>query len=79
MNKQKQEDNAFSTSESPRFVKGGWSEYRCSNCQRKKNAEFRNLLLPDEDIFIGDGVSAKIPLWSIPAAKQMKAFIVDAQ
>ena len=41
----------------------------------KKNAEFRNLLLPDESIFIDDGVSAKIPLWSRPAAKQMKAFI----
>ena len=42
----------------------------------KKNAEFRNLLLPDENIFIDDGVSAKIPLWSRPAAKQMKAFVL---
>ena len=38
----------------------------------KANAEFRNLLLPDENIFIDDGVSAKVPLWSRPAAKQMK-------
>jgi site-specific DNA recombinase len=42
----------------------------------KANAEFRNLLLPDENIFIDDGVSAKVPLWSRPAAKQMKAFIL---
>ena len=28
----------------------------------KANAEFRNLLLPDENIFIDDGVSAKVPL-----------------
>ena len=34
----------------------------------KANAEFRNLLLPDENIFIDDGVSAKVPLWSRPAA-----------
>ena len=43
----------------------------------KANAEFRNLLLPDENIFIDDGVSAKVPLWSRPAAKQMKAFILS--
>ncbi|MDA8638687.1 recombinase family protein [Candidatus Poseidonia alphae] len=42
----------------------------------KANAEFRNLLLPDENIFIDDGVSAKVPLWSRPAAKQMKEFIL---
>ena len=42
----------------------------------KKNAEFRNLLLPDENIFIDDGVSAKIPLWSRPAAKQMKEYVL---
>ena len=42
----------------------------------KANAEFNNFLLPDENIFIDDGVSAKIPLWSRPAAKQMKAFIL---
>ena len=34
----------------------------------KANAEFRNLLLSDENIFIDDGVSAKAPLWSRPAA-----------
>ena len=45
----------------------------------KANAEFRNLLLPDENIFIDDGVSAKMPLWSRPAAKQMKEFIAQAQ
>jgi len=54
---------------------GGWSGHRSSNCKGKANAEFRNLLLPDENIFIDDGVSAKVPLWSRPAAKQMKEFI----
>ena len=42
----------------------------------KANAEFNDFLLPEENIFIVDGVSAKIPLWSRPAAKQMKAFIL---
>ena len=42
----------------------------------KANAEFNDFLLPDENIFIDDGVSAKIPLWSRPAAKQMRAFIL---
>jgi site-specific DNA recombinase len=42
----------------------------------KANAEFNDFLLPDENIFIDDGVSAKIPLWSRPAAKQMKEFIL---
>jgi site-specific DNA recombinase len=42
----------------------------------KANAEFNDFLLPKENIFIDDGVSAKIPLWSRPAAKQMKAFIL---
>ena len=41
-----------------------------------KPTQFRNLLLPDENIFIDDGVSAKVPLWSRPAAKQMKEFIL---
>ena len=31
----------------------------------KANAEFRNLLLPDENIFIDDGISAKVPLLSL--------------
>jgi hypothetical protein len=73
------QNNAFSMSVSPRFVSRGWSEHKCSNCKGKANAEFKDFLLPDENIFIGDGVSAKIPLWLRPAAKQMKAFIVDAQ
>ena len=42
----------------------------------KANAEFRNLLLPDQNIFIEDAESAKLPLWSRPAAKQMKEFIL---
>ena len=42
----------------------------------KKYAEYRNYLLPDENIFIDDGVSAGTPLWNRPAGKQMRKQIL---
>jgi len=39
------------------------------------HAQYQNFLLPNSHIFIDSGVSAKTPLWSRPAGKQMKAFI----
>ena len=41
----------------------------------KLHAQYQNFLLPNTHIFIDSGVSAKTPLWSRPAGKQMKAFI----
>ena len=45
----------------------------------KLHAQYQNFLLPNTHIFIDSGVSAKTPLWSRPAGKQMKEFIAQAQ
>ena len=42
----------------------------------KSLAEFREFLLPDENIFIDEGVSAGVPLWKRPAGKQMLKQII---
>lgn len=42
----------------------------------KSYAEYRNFLLPDENIFIDDGVSAGVSLWNRPAGKQMRKQII---
>jgi site-specific DNA recombinase len=41
----------------------------------KLHAQYQNFLLPNTHIFIDRGISAKTPLWSRPAGKQMKAFV----
>jgi site-specific DNA recombinase len=41
----------------------------------KLHAQYMNFLLPDENIFIDEGVSATTPLWSRPAGKQMREYI----
>jgi site-specific DNA recombinase len=41
----------------------------------KLHAQYQNFLLPNTHIFIDSGISAKTPLWSRSAGKQMKAFI----
>ncbi|MDA0715043.1 MAG: recombinase family protein [archaeon] len=41
----------------------------------KLHAQYMNFLLPNNNIFIDEGVSATTPLWSRPAGKQMREFI----
>jgi site-specific DNA recombinase len=41
----------------------------------KLHAQYMNFLLPDENIFIDEGVSATTPLCSRPAGKQMREYI----
>jgi len=45
----------------------------------KAYAEYRNFLLPDENIFIDKGVSAGTPLWNRPAGKQMRKQILCSE
>ena len=45
----------------------------------KAYAEYRNFLLPDENIFIDEGVSAGTPLWNRPAGKQMRKQILCSE
>ena len=45
----------------------------------KAYAEYRNYVLPDEHIFIDEGISAGMPLWNRPAGKLMRKQIMCSE